>query len=295
MAGALAAFALHPFDGDPRRLAMPARGAPALVTSGGAGADAALIAAMPRLEIVAVHGVGCDAVDLAAARTRGIRVVNTPDVLTDDVADLAIGLIVAVSRRLCAGDAFVRAGRWVAADALPLARRASGRRLGIFGLGRIGKAVARRAEPMMASISYSGRRAQPDAPYPFVADLRALASQVDILVVTAAGGADAGRPVGRDVLEALGPEGMLINVARGSLVDEAALVDLLANGGLGGAGLDVFAEEPFVPPRLLALGNVVLQPHRGSATVESRRAMARLVAANLEAHFAGEPLLTPVE
>jgi hydroxypyruvate reductase len=282
-------FTLHPIGRDQTAPA----GTRALVTSGGTGASASLIAAMPRLEIIAVDGVGCDAIDLEAARKRGVRVTNTPDVLTDDVADLAIGLIIAVYRQLCAGDRFVREGEW-ANGAMPLARRASGRRLGLVGLGSIGLAIARRAEPMMASIAYTTRRPRLDVPYRHVADIEMLAAESDILVLAVPGGAGTAGLVNRRVIDALGPEGVLINVARGTVVDEGALVEALGEGRLGGAGLDVFADEPKVPAALLALENVVLQPHRGSATQESRAEMAQLVARNLVAHFDGQALPTPV-
>lgn len=265
----------------------------ALITSGGKGASAALIGALPKLEIIAVNGVGYDAVDMDAARSRGIRVTNTPDVLTDDVADMAIGLIIAVYRGLYRSEAYLRAGDWAADRPLPFGRTASGRRLGIVGLGRIGKAIARRAEPMMASIAYTGRTRQA-TPYAYYPDAEALAAAVDILVVIVPGNGGTERLIDRRVLDALGPEGVLINVARGSVVDEPALIDALRSGRLGGAGLDVFADEPNVPAAFLGLDNVVLQPHRGSATIETRTAMGQLVVDNLAAHFAGRPLPTPV-
>lgn len=279
---------------DIRAIGQEAGPARALVTSGGLGADAELIASLPELELIAVDGVGYDPVDLDAARARGVRVTNTPDVLTDDVADLAIGLMIAAFRGIVVGDRYVREGRWGRESALPLARRVSGRRLGLVGLGRIGSAIALRAGPMMASIAYSARRARPDMSYAFVPDLVALAEQSDVLIVTVPASAETAKLIDRRVIDALGPEGVLVNVARGSVVDEDALVQALVEGRLGAAGLDVFADEPCVPAALLDMDNVVLQPHRGSATRESRQAMAQLVIDNLDAHFAGRELLTAV-
>jgi hydroxypyruvate reductase len=218
-----------------------------------------------------------------------VRVTTTPDVLTDDVADMAIALLLAAFRRLCEGDRFVRAGRWPSAG-LPVARRVTGKRLGILGLGRIGRAIARRAEPFAMPVSYTDLRAAEGVSYRFVADLVDLARDVDALVVAASGGAGSKHLVNTTVLNALGPEGVLINVARGSVVDEVALVAPLVDGRLGGAGLDVFANEPNVPSELWRMERVVLQPHRASATLETRADMGDLLVANLAAHFAGQAL-----
>jgi hydroxypyruvate reductase len=266
----------------------------AIVTGGGSGADNTLIDALPNLEIIAINGVGTDAIDLDRARSRSIRVTTTPGLLTDDVADLAIGLLLAVFRRICAGDRFVRTGRWVRGESLPLARKATGRRLGILGMGRIGRAVARRAEPFGMSIAYHDLRALEDVPYRYEPDLAELAQQSDALIVAASGGPESRGLVNAVVLNALGPKGALVNIARGSIVDEPALVAALVDGRLGAAALDVFADEPDVPEALLRLENVVLQPHRASATVETRRAMGELVLANLAAQLAGKEPLTPV-
>jgi lactate dehydrogenase-like 2-hydroxyacid dehydrogenase len=260
---------------------------------GGAhGASNEVVDALPALEIIAINGIGTDAVDLERARARSVRVTTTPDVLTDDVADLAIGLTLAVSRRICVADRFVRAGRWPGAH-LPLSAKVSGKRLGIFGLGHVGRAVARRAEGFEMPIAYSEPHPA-DAGYRFVPVLEDLARDSDFLVVAATGGPATRGRVNRPVLDALGPAGILINVARGSIVDEAALVAALAEGRLGGAGLDVFAHEPAVGEALWTRDNVVLQPHQASATVETRRAMADLVLANLAVHFAGREPVTPV-
>ena len=266
----------------------------AAVTNGIVGMKGDLIAALPALEIIGVFGVGVDAVDLATARARGVRVTNTPDVLTEGVAELALGLLLAVARRIPFNDRFVRAGRWPKEGDPALASSLAGRRLGIVGLGRIGRRVALLAEAVGMEIRYGGPRRKDDVAWRYYDDLVALAREVDVLMLTCKGGAETAGLIGREVLEALGPEGWLINVARGSVVDEPALVEALVGGRLGAAGLDVFASEPRVPEALLGLDNVVLQPHQGSASEETRAAMGRLVLDNLEAHFAGQPLLTPV-
>ena len=261
----------------------------AVATGGMLGLPRELMDRMPALEIIAVNGIGTDAVDLDEARRRGVRVTTTPDVLTDDVADLAMALLLAAFRRLCESDRFVRAGRWPSAG-LPVARRVTGKRLGILGLGRIGRAIARRAEAFAMPVSYTDLRAAEGVSYRFVPDLVDLARDVDALVVAASGGAGSKHLVNTTVLNALGPEGVLINVARGSVVDEVALVAALVDGRLGGAGLDVFTNEPNVPSELWSMEQVVLQPHRASATLETRADMGDLLVANLAAHFAGQAL-----
>ena len=250
------------------------------------------------LEIIAVCGVGYDGIDVAAACERGIALTNTPDVLTDDVADTAIALMLALSRGVVAADRHVRAGAWLQA-AFPLTRKVSGKRLGIVGLGRIGKAIARRAEAFDMSIAYTSRSAKADVAYAFYLSPAALASAVDFLIVATFGGPSTRGLISRAVLDALGPTGCLINIARGniargSVVDEPALVAALREKRIAGAGLDVFVDEPNVPAELFALDNVVLTPHMASATVETRTAMGDLTRANLAAHFAGKPLLTPI-
>jgi lactate dehydrogenase-like 2-hydroxyacid dehydrogenase len=264
-----------------------------VVTTGGAGAARALIECLPQLRLIACFGVGVDAIDLAAARERGIAVTNTPDVLTDDVADLALGLMLATLRGIAAADRYVRSGAWQRAN-MPLQKRASGKRLGIIGMGRIGTAIAARAAAFGMSIAWHGPRAKA-LPWRYEPDLIALARSVDVLVAACPGGAATRGLVSREVLAALGAEGVFINIARGSVVDEAALVELLASRQLGGAGLDVFADEPSVPTALFALDNVVLQPHQASATVETRAAMGNLVLDNIAAYAAGRPLLTSVQ
>lgn len=262
-----------------------------VVTTGGAGAARSLIEQLPRLRLIACFGVGVDAIDLAAARERGIAVTNTPDVLTDDVADLAIGLMLAALRGIAAADRYVRAGLWLHAH-MPLQTRLTGKRLGIVGMGRIGQAIAKRAVGFDLSIAWHGPRAK-DLPWRYEPDLLTLARNVDVLIAACPGGAATRGLISRAVLEALGP-GVFVNIARGSVVDEAALVDLLVSRRLGGAALDVFADEPRVPEALFALEHVVLQPHQASATRETRAAMGQLVLDNVAAHAAGRPLITPV-
>ncbi len=257
-----------------------------IVTGGGSGASNELIDALPALEIIAINGIGTDAVDLERARARRVRVTTTPEVLTDDVADMAIALVLAVARRLCPGDRFVREGRWPGGS-VPLGRKVSGKRLGIVGLGRVGRAIARRAEGFSMTIGYTDLRPVEGVAYRYYPTLADVARNADFLVVAASGGSGSRGIVNAAVLDALGPEGVLVNVARGSVVDEPALVAALSAGRLAGAGLDVFAHEPEVPAALREMDGVVLEPHQASATLETRRAMAELVLRNLEAQFAG--------
>jgi len=265
----------------------------AIATSGGKGASAALMDAVPKTEIIANFGVGYDAVDVPAAKARNIPVTNTPDVLTDDVADLALALLLDAARRVSESDRFVRAGKWLKGNH-PLGQALAGKKLGIVGLGRIGAAIATRAEAFKLQVSWYGPRPKPDAKWPHVPKLVDLAREVDFLCVICPLTPETRHLVTREVIEALGPEGTLINVARGPVVDEAALVDCLKAGKLGHAALDVFEDEPRVPEALFALDNTVLLPHVGSATHETRAAMGQLVVDNLVAHFAGKPLLTRV-
>jgi hydroxypyruvate reductase len=264
-----------------------------IATNGSVGASGELIDTLPKLELIACYGVGVDAIDLARAKARGVPVTTTPDVLTADVADMAVALILATTRRIVRGDRYVRSLEWPAKGEMPLTRRVTGKRVGIVGLGRVGKALAKRLTAFDMTVSYTDVKAQPDQPYTFNPDLIALASDNDFLVITAAGGPASRKMVNRAVLEALGPQGTLINVSRGSILDEDALVQALQDGKLGAAGLDVFANEPHVPQALFGMDNVVLMPHHSSGTVESRTAMGELVIGNLEAHFTGKPLLTP--
>lgn len=254
---------------------------------------AEMIVALPKLEIIAAMSVGTDHIDLAAARARGIPVTNAPDVLTDCVADIGMALVLAVARRLMVADRFVREGQWLK-GMFPLATKIGGATMGIVGLGRIGKAVAKRAAAFGMHIVYYGRHHQPDVAYPFFDDLKAMARASDYLMLTAPGGPATRHLVDAAVIEALGPEGVIINIARGSVADEAAMVAALLAGKLGGAGLDVYEDEPRVPEALLKLDNVVLLPHLASATHATRAAMGQLMIDNLKAHFAGTKLLTPV-
>lgn len=257
-----------------------------VVTGGALGISTSMMERLPALKIVTINGIGTDAVDLGYARRRGIHVTTTPDVLTADVADLAIGLAIAALRGLCTGDRYVRAGDW-GRKPLALANKFSGKRVGIVGLGRVGKAIARRAAAFDCPVAYVDRREHKDLPYQYVTDLLQLARDSEVLVLAAS--ADDGKAiVGREMLDALGPKGVLINIARGKLVDEEALVLALQEGGLGGAGLDVFVDEPSVPQALWSMENVVLQPHRASATEETRRDMGQIILDNLAAYFAGE-------
>ena len=260
----------------------------------GGGAPAGLLAQLPRLEIVASASVGYDGIDVLGAAARGIPVTNTPGVLNDDVADLAIAPMVMTARRLAAADKYVRDGKWVASGNMPLARKASGKKLGIVGLGRIGQDIARRAEAMNMVISYTNRRPVDGVAYKFIPSLVELARENDFVIIIASAGPDATRMVNREVIEALGPDGILVNVSRVRVVDEAALVEALTSGKLGGAGLDVFEDEPKVPAELMGLDNVVLTPHLGSSTLETRTDMGQLAMDNLAAWFAGKPLITEV-
>ncbi len=278
---------------DAARLQSAAPGTRALVANGESVVSAELIAALPDLELITVFGVGYDGVNVSAARARGIHVTHTPNVLTDDVADLAIGLLIATSRQLHRADRYVREGRWPS-GAYPLTRKVSGSRLGIVGLGRIGTAVAHRAAAFGMEIAYHNRRRRADVPYRYAETLLQLAASVDVLIVCAQGGAETRHLVNAKVIEALGPTGILINVGRGSIVDEAAVATALRDGKLGGAGLDVFEREPHVLPALLECENAILTPHVGSATASTRKAMGDLVLANLEAYFAGKPLVSPI-
>jgi hydroxypyruvate reductase len=266
----------------------------AVAASGDSQVPGSLIARLPALEIISVMGVGYDGVDVPAALARGVMVTHTPDVLNDEVADTALGLMLSVARQLPAADRYVRAGSWESQGPMPLARKMSGARLGLVGMGRIAKAIAHRAEAFGMSIAYTARSAKADLPYQFWPDARTLAAESDFLVVITPGGTGTRHLVDAAVLQALGPRGYLVNVARGSVVDEAALIDALEAGVIAGAALDVFADEPRVPERLKAMPHVVLAPHVGSATHETRQAMADLAFDNLRRQLAGEPVRTPI-
>ena len=253
-----------------------------------------LIERLPKLEIIALRAVGTDCVDLDAAAERGIVVTYTPDVLTDCVADLGMGLVVAISRGIVEGDRYARAGRWPREGDMHLTTSLGGKTLGIVGLGRIGKAVARRAQAFGMNVAYYGRAKQDGVGFPYFDDVRALAQASDHLLLSCPGGPATRHLVDAEVLAALGPKSFLINIARGSVVDEAALVEACRNGVVAGAALDVFEAEPNVPEALFELENVIVQPHQASATFETRKAMGDLMIDNMVAHFAGEPVPTPV-
>lgn len=278
---------------DPAAFAQLAPRIVGVAATGESVVSGALLAQLPNAKVVSVFGVGYDGVDVQAAKACGIPVTHTPDVLTDDVADLAMGMVLAIGRRIPQADRFVRAGEWLHGP-MALAQKVSGARLGIVGLGRIGQAIARRASGFGMSIAYTARSSKPDCGYTFYATAQALAAQVDYLVVITPGGAGTRHLINAEVLSALGAKSYLINVARGSVVDEAALIRALEAGTIAGAALDVFANEPNVPEALRKLPNVVLTPHMASATLQTRQAMADLAFDNMRAGTAGLPLRTPV-
>jgi lactate dehydrogenase-like 2-hydroxyacid dehydrogenase len=305
----LAAAPLHPFfrqvldslytvhdrthQTDPQAFAALAPRIVAVAATGEAIVPGSLLRQLPQAKVVSVFGVGYDGVDVATAVELGLPVTHTPGVLSDDVADLAMGLVLAVGRQIALADQFVRAGRWPQGP-LALGRKVSGARMGIVGMGRIGQAIARRAQAFGMSIAYTTRTVKADLPYRHVADATALARESDFLVVITPGGAATRHLINAQVLQALGPSGFLINVARGSVVDEQALIEALQNGTIAGAGLDVFADEPRVPEALWTMPQVVLTPHMASATTQTRQAMADLAFANIRAGIEGQNLLTPV-
>ena len=279
-------------EADPKAF-LAARGGEftALVTSARFGADAETIAALPALKVISSFGVGLDALDLDAARARGIAVGYTPDVLNDCVADTAFALVMDVARRITESDRFVRRGDWQRGQ-FPLATRVSGKKLGILGMGRIGRVIARRASGFDMEVRYHNRRELDDVDFVYADSLEALAEWADFLVIASAGGAETRGLVSREILDALGPQGYLVNISRGTVVDEAALVEALQHKRIAGAGLDVFEDEPNVPEALFALDNVVLLPHLASNTHETRAAMAQRVEDNLAAFLAGKPMVS---
>jgi lactate dehydrogenase-like 2-hydroxyacid dehydrogenase len=278
---------------DPAAFASLAPRITGFAASGESKVPGSLISQMPNLKVISVFGVGYDGVDVAAAAKQGVGVSHTPDVLSDDVADLAMGLLLATSRGIARADQHVRQGQWPKAG-MSLATKVTGARLGIVGLGRIGKAIAKRAGAFDMSIAYTARSEKKDSGFTFYASVVDLARNVDFLVVITPGGEGTKHLINAQVLEALGSKGFLINVARGSVVDEEALVNALQKGTIAGAGLDVFANEPNVPEALWSMPQVVLTPHIASATVETRHAMANLAFENMKAGVAGAPLITPV-
>jgi len=305
----LAVAKLHPFyrqaldslytvhdrthETDPQAFAALAPRILGVAGTGEALVPGSLLRQLPQARVVSVFGVGYDGVDVPTAIEQGIPVTHTPGVLTEDVADLAMGLVLAVGRQIALADQFVRAGRWPQGP-LALGRKVSGARMGIVGMGRIGQAIAQRAQAFGMSISYTARSHKAELSHRYFPDAASLASQSDFLVVITPGGAGTRHLINAQVLQALGPQGFLINVARGSVVDEQALIEALAQGTIAGAGLDVFADEPRVPSALWAMPQVVLTPHMASATAQTRQAMADLAFANMRAGIEGQALLTPV-
>ena len=292
------AFVLHRyFDADDKAGLLLDRGANirGIATRGEIGADRATIEALPNLEVISVYGVGYDAIDLDACRDHNVRVTNTPDVLTKDVADLGVAMMLAQSRGMIGAEIWVRDSNWQNKGLYPLKHRVFGKKAGILGLGRIGFEVAKRLAGFDLDIAYTDIAARDYAPdWSYIADPVELARHSDFLFVTLAASARTRHIVGKQVIEAVGPDGMIINISRASNIDEDALLDALESRALGSAALDVFEGEPALNPRFLKLDNVLLQPHHASGTFETRKAMGKLMRDNLAAHFAGKPLLTPV-
>lgn len=270
-----------------------AGGVRGLATFGPMPIDGKLMDALPKLEIISNFGVGVDAINLEDARKRNIIVTNTPDVLNDCVADTAMALVLNTVRKFPQSEAYFRAGHWASRGPYPLTSSLGGKTLGILGLGRIGEAIAKRALASGMKIRYHNRRKK-DVDYPYDPDPVTLAKNSDVLIVVTPGGPETNKLVGAKVLDALGTKGYLVNIARGSIVDEPVLLRYLQEKRIAGAGLDVYVDEPRVPPEFFALDNAVLFPHVGSATVETRKAMGDLQIENLRRHFAGKPVLTRV-
>ena len=298
--GAEAAFTVHRMQEASDRAALLSRVGPevqAVCTGGHTGVktDAALMAALPKLKIIANFGVGYDSIDVAAAAARGVTVTNTPDVLTEEVADTTVGLLISTVREFYKAEKWLRDGRWGKEGDYRLTPASlRGRSVGIAGLGRIGKAIAKRCEAFGMPISYYGRSRQSDVSWRHYTDLVALAKDVDTLIIATPGGPATRNLVNAAVLEALGPNGIFINISRGTVVDEAALITALRNRTILAAGLDVFMNEPNPDPAFLTLDNVSLLPHVGSASIHTRNAMGQLVVDNLAAYATGKPPLTPV-
>lgn len=259
----------------------------------GADVSAELMDQLPNLKLISSFGVGYDSIDISAAKKRGVAVTNTPDVLNDAMAEITIGMMIALSRQIVPAHNFVREGKWQNA-AFGLKSELTGKTVGIVGLGRIGKEIAARCQAMKMRVVYFGRSNQTDQPFVYYDDLTEMARDVDWLVAITPGGAATNKLISADVLNALGPNGYFVNMARGSVMDQGALIAALQSDQIAGAALDVFANEPNVPNALLNRNNVLLSPHQGSATIQTRAAMGNLVLANLAAFFAGEPLHTQV-
>lgn len=287
-----ASFTLHPYTSldDLHSCASAIRG---ITTGGGTGVPRSIMDALPALEIISVNGVGTDAIDLAEAKRRRIRVATTQNTLTDDVADMAIALMIGVMRATVSGDTFVRAGKWASGNP-PLSQSLKGKHVGIAGFGQIGQAIAKRVEAFGMELAYFNSHARMESTVRFEPDLKALAKWSDVLILAVSGGPRSANMVNQDILDALGKAGVLINISRGTVVDEAALIRSLKADTIAGAGLDVFQNEPDINPAFFDLPNTVLQPHQASATCETRAAMGKLVVDNLEAFFRDGTVLTPV-
>ncbi len=265
-----------------------------IVTNGVIGASGEFMARLPKLEAVICFGAGIDNVDLEYTKANGIQVSNTPGVLNDDVANMAVALLLGISREIVEADRYVRRGDWVRKGKMGIQKSIRGKQVGILGLGGIGRDLARKLEVFGCEVVYHNRRQNPDVPYRYYEDLLEMAKNSDYLIVICPATAETRKMVSREVIDALGPEGTLINIARGTIVDEEALVEALQDGRLGAFASDVFANEPHVPEALFEMPNVILVPHQGSATLDTRTAMGELVLKNLERFFAREPLETPV-
>lgn len=285
-------FTMHPLDAE-TNLASIAPKIRGFATDGGVGLPRKMMDALPALEIISVNGVGTDQIDLTEARRRNIRVTTTLGILTDDVADMAIVLMLSILRNTVRNDVFVRREYWPG-SVPPLARTVKGRRVGIVGFGHIGQAIAHRAAVFGVDLAYFNTRRKEESTIRFEPDLMALARWCDVLILAVSGNPRSAKIIDRNVLHALGPDGILINIARDSVVDEDALIEALQNNHIAGAGLDVFRDEPNINTAFLSLENVVLQPHHASATIETRTRMSNLMIDNMVAHFSGKPLLTPI-
>jgi lactate dehydrogenase-like 2-hydroxyacid dehydrogenase len=264
-----------------------------LATDGHAGCSAQIMDSLPNLEVISCFGVGVDAIDLPAAKARNIRVTNTPEVLSDAVAELALGMMLALGRRIVDADKHIRQSKWLEGG-YPLTGELTGATIGIIGLGRIGKEIANRAQAFKMQVIYHGRTKKPFEPFIYYDNLEEMARDADWLVAVVPGGQSTAGLVNRKVMRALGPKGSIVNLGRGSLIDEVAMIELLKSGELGGAALDVFENEPEMSEELWAMENVVLSPHQGSGTHKTRWAMGDLTVRNLLAHQNGTPLITPV-
>ena len=288
-------FTIRPYweAGDKAAFLAEFSGTKYLATNGHDGCSAAIMDALPDLKIIASNGVGTDAIDLKAAKTRGVCVTNTPEVLSDAVAELTLGLMLDLCRRITDSDRFIRAGNWLEGG-YPLTAELTGATIGILGLGRIGKEIAARAQAFKMQVVYHGRSKQKFVQYPYYENLEEMAAAVDWLIAVVPGGASTEGLINRKILTALGPNGSFVNVGRGSLVDEPVMIEMLKSGELGGAALDVFAEEPKMSNELWAMSNVVLSPHQASATTKTRWAMGDLVVRNLLANQNGMPEITRV-